>query len=82
MNPLVKTLLVIGLRHVAPMLGGAGLLSENDYGQIASWLILGGSFAYHVYQRHQGKKVIGAEINQQVEEKVAAITESGTFKVP
>jgi hypothetical protein len=58
-SPLAKSMLVIGLRHVAPIVGGAGLLADNDYEQIASWLLLGASFLYHVYQRHQGKKLVG-----------------------
>lgn len=58
-SPLMKTLLVIALRHIAPLLGGAGVMSEDDFQQVAGALILLGSIAYHVYQRHQGKKLAG-----------------------
>lgn len=58
-SPLMKTLIVILLRHVAPIVGGAGLLADNDYEQIASALILLGSIAYHVRQRHDAKKLAG-----------------------
>ena len=58
-SPLMKSCLVIALRHVAPLLGGAGLFTDNDFEQIAGGLLLAGSFAYHVYQRHQGKKLVG-----------------------
>lgn len=58
-SPLMKTILVIALRHVAPLLGGAGLFTDNDYEQIAGALLLLVSIAYHVQQRHAGKKLAG-----------------------
>lgn len=58
-SPLMKTLLVIALRQVAPLLGGAALTSENEIQQVAGALVLLGSIGYHVYQRHQGKKLAG-----------------------
>jgi hypothetical protein len=56
MDPMNKALLVILLRQIAPLLGGAGLFSDNDLGEIAGGLILLGSVAYHAYQRVQGRK--------------------------
>lgn len=58
-SPLMKSLIVICLRHIAPILGGAGLLADNEYEQIASALLLLGSIVYHVKQRHDGKKLAG-----------------------
>lgn len=58
-SPLMKTLLVIALRHLAPLVGGAGVVSDDDVQQVAGALILLGSIAYHVYQRHEGKKAAG-----------------------
>lgn len=58
-SPLMKSLLVILLRHIAPLIGGAGIFSDNDFEQIASAVILLASIAYHVKQRHEGKKLAG-----------------------
>lgn len=58
-SPLMKTLLVITLRQIAPMIGGAGLFTDNDVEQIAGGVILLASIAYHVYKRHEGKKLAG-----------------------
>lgn len=58
-SPLMKSLLVIALRQLAPLLGGAALTSDDQIQQVAGALVLLGSVAYHVYQRHQGKKLAG-----------------------
>lgn len=58
-SPLMKTLLVIALRHLAPLVGGAGVVSDNDVQQLAGALLLIGSIAYHVAQRHAAKKAAG-----------------------
>lgn len=58
-SPLMKSVLVIFLRQVAPLLGGAGLVADSDLEQFAGAIMLIGSIAYHVYQRHQGKKLAG-----------------------
>ena len=52
----MNTLVVIALRHLAPLVGGAGVVSDDDVQQLAGALILIGSIAYHVWQRHQGQK--------------------------
>lgn len=57
-SPLMKSLVVIALRHVAPFAGGA-LASDDQLNQAAAALILLASIGYHVWQRHQGKKAIG-----------------------
>lgn len=53
---MLRSVIVIGLRHVFPLLGGAGLMGDDDYEQIAGALFLLGSMAYHVYKRYQQKK--------------------------
>ena len=58
-SPMMKTVLVIALRHVTPLVGGAGLMGDDDYEQIAGAVLLLGSIAYHVYKRYQGKKLAG-----------------------
>lgn len=52
----IKTLIVIALRHLAPLLGGAGLISDNELAELAGGIILLGSIAYHAYQRSKGKQ--------------------------
>lgn len=54
---MVKTVVVIALRHVWPLIGAGGVLSDDQMKQIAGAVVLLGSVAYHAYQRHQGKKV-------------------------
>lgn len=56
---LIKSLLVIVLRHIAPLIGGAGLMSEGEFEQIASGILLLTSVSYHVKCRHDGKKAKG-----------------------
>jgi hypothetical protein len=53
---MIRSLVIIGLRHVAPLVGGAGVVSDDQIQQVAGALILLGSVAYHVYQRYQGQK--------------------------
>lgn len=60
--PMNKTLLVIILRQIAPLLGGAGLFSDNDLLEIAGGLITIGSIAYHAYKRYQGKKATAEQM--------------------
>lgn len=52
-----KTVLVIVLRHLWPLLGGAGVASDDHLQQIAGAVVLLGSVVYHAWSRHQGQKV-------------------------
>lgn len=57
MNPsAISSILVIVLRSVWPMIGGAGVASDDELQKVAGALILLGSIAYHAYMRHAGKK--------------------------
>lgn len=58
-SPLMKSLLVIALRQVAPLLGGAALTSDDQINQVAGAIVLLASVAYHVWQRHQGQQARG-----------------------
>lgn len=58
-SPLMKTLLVIALRQLAPLLGGAALTSDDQIQQAAGAIVLLASICYHVYHRHAGKKAVG-----------------------
>ena len=44
----MNTLVVIALRHLALLVGGAGVVSDDDVQQLAGALIRLGSIAYHV----------------------------------
>ena len=58
-SPLMKSLLVIALRQLAPLAGGAALGSDDQIQQAAGAIMLLASIAYHVYKRHEGKKAVG-----------------------
>lgn len=53
---MIRSLVIIALRHVAPLVGGAGVVSDDQIQQLAGALILIGSIGYHVYQRLQAQK--------------------------
>lgn len=52
----VSSILVIALRQFWPLLGGAGVASDDELQKIAGALILLGSVAYHAWQRHRGQQ--------------------------
>lgn len=52
----LNSVLVIVLRTLWPMLGTAGMASDDELKKFAGGLVLIGTIAYHAYQRHQGKK--------------------------
>lgn len=52
----ISSILVIALRQFWPLLGGAGVASDDELQKLAGALILVGSVVYHAWKRHQGKK--------------------------
>lgn len=52
----LSSILVIALRHFWPLLGGAGVASDDELQKVAGAVILLGSVGYHAWQRHRTRK--------------------------
>lgn len=64
MNPVViRSVVVIVLRTLIPLIGGAGLaLGDTDLEQIAAGLLTVGYVFYQAWKRVKGKKEVATEI--------------------